>query len=345
MARIAIVTPAGARNAQRQPPYGAALGRDASRRGPPRSVTLAWQGERCDCSWRCMRGAATIRCCAAATRRPRAAGGHPYRNGSVSRPSRLRRSAPIAGAGRPPDRAAGGRAARSSMPQARKRPASCTSRRPLPRGSPRRRGSSGLWWSGTCARRRIRFAPWPRSRGCRNAAIRSRAARRRARPALGAPGRALDGARAALSLAGQPAPPARTLAWIARSHVLVVSSLTEGGANVIAEAARVGTPVLASRMSGNLGMLGPHYPGYFNVGDDAALAVLLARAATSGIFTRAEARAARTTAAVFPGRRARRASQGAGRSAALIWREAPADPCSSSSTFLRIGSLAQSISP
>ena len=31
-----------------------------------------------------------------------------------------------------------------------------------------------------------------------------------------------------------------------------------------------GTPVLASRMSGNLGMLGPDHAGYFPVGDDAA---------------------------------------------------------------------------
>jgi putative glycosyltransferase (TIGR04348 family) len=70
----------------------------------------------------------------------------------------------------------------------------------------------------------------------------------------------------------------RTLGWMAKSHVLVVSSLMEGGANVIAEAARIGTPVIASRMSGNLGMLGSKYPGYYPVGDDAALAELLRRA-------------------------------------------------------------------
>jgi glycosyltransferase involved in cell wall biosynthesis len=70
----------------------------------------------------------------------------------------------------------------------------------------------------------------------------------------------------------------RTLGWMAKSHVLVVSSLMEGGANVIAEAARIGTPVIASRMSGNIGMLGSSYPGYYPVGDDAALANLLARA-------------------------------------------------------------------
>jgi putative glycosyltransferase (TIGR04348 family) len=71
----------------------------------------------------------------------------------------------------------------------------------------------------------------------------------------------------------------RALGWMAKSHVLVVSSAMEGGANVIAEAARIGTPVLASRVSGNLGMLGEDYPGYYPLADDAALSVLLDRAA------------------------------------------------------------------
>jgi putative glycosyltransferase (TIGR04348 family) len=70
----------------------------------------------------------------------------------------------------------------------------------------------------------------------------------------------------------------RALGWIARSHLLVVSSAMEGGANVIAEAARIGTPVLASRIAGNLGMLGRAYPGYFPFGDERALARLIARA-------------------------------------------------------------------
>jgi putative glycosyltransferase (TIGR04348 family) len=67
----------------------------------------------------------------------------------------------------------------------------------------------------------------------------------------------------------------RAMAWIARSHLLVVSSVMEGGANVISEAARIGTPVLASRMSGNIGMLGKDYPGYFPLCDEAALARLI----------------------------------------------------------------------
>ena len=47
---------------------------------------------------------------------------------------------------------------------------------------------------------------------------------------------------------------------------------------MIAEAARIGTPVLASRVPGNVGMLGRDYPGYFPLGDERALAKLLRRA-------------------------------------------------------------------
>ncbi|MEO8145850.1 MAG: selenoneine biosynthesis selenosugar synthase SenB [Betaproteobacteria bacterium] len=84
---------------------------------------------------------------------------------------------------------------------------------------------------------------------------------------------------------------AQTLAWIARSHLLVVSSVMEGGANVISEAARIGTPVLASRVSGNVGMLGRSYPGYFSLFDDRKLAKLIEHAATSPSFYRVLKRA------------------------------------------------------
>ena len=66
-------------------------------------------------------------------------------------------------------------------------------------------------------------------------------------------------------------------AAIKRAHLLIHPSIMEGGANVIAEAITSGTPVLASRVSGNVGMLGPEYPGYFPVGDAAALGALLNR--------------------------------------------------------------------
>jgi putative glycosyltransferase (TIGR04348 family) len=65
-------------------------------------------------------------------------------------------------------------------------------------------------------------------------------------------------------------------AAIRAAHVLVHPSRMEGGANVIAEAVCSGTCVVASRVSGNVGMLGESYPGYFEVGDAAGLARLLA---------------------------------------------------------------------
>ena len=77
-------------------------------------------------------------------------------------------------------------------------------------------------------------------------------------------------------------PHARALGWIARSHALVMSSVMEGGANVVAEAARIGTPVLASRVSGNLGMLGRGYPGYYKLYDTAGLSRLIARVSDGG---------------------------------------------------------------
>jgi putative glycosyltransferase (TIGR04348 family) len=65
---------------------------------------------------------------------------------------------------------------------------------------------------------------------------------------------------------------------IQAAHVLVHASRMEGGAHVVIEAIRSGTPVLASRIPGNLGLLGVGYEGVFEPGDDAALAALLARA-------------------------------------------------------------------
>lgn len=65
---------------------------------------------------------------------------------------------------------------------------------------------------------------------------------------------------------------------IQAAHVLVHASRMEGGAHVVIEAVRGGTPVLASRIDGNVGLLGPGYGGYFEPGDDAGLATLLARA-------------------------------------------------------------------
>ena len=72
-------------------------------------------------------------------------------------------------------------------------------------------------------------------------------------------------------------PRSKTRAHIQRAHVLVHPSVMEGGAHVILEAVQSGTPVLASAIDGNVGMLGPNYAGYFPLGDDQALADLLQR--------------------------------------------------------------------
>ena len=68
-----------------------------------------------------------------------------------------------------------------------------------------------------------------------------------------------------------------TLGRIRRAHVLVHPSRLEGGAHVVMEAVRSGTPVLASRIPGNVGLLGNDYEGYFEAGDAAALTALLTR--------------------------------------------------------------------
>jgi putative glycosyltransferase (TIGR04348 family) len=62
---------------------------------------------------------------------------------------------------------------------------------------------------------------------------------------------------------------------IQRAHVLVHPSLMEGGAHVVIEAIRSGTPVIASRIPGNVGLLGADYAGYFEPGDAKGLARLL----------------------------------------------------------------------
>ena len=64
---------------------------------------------------------------------------------------------------------------------------------------------------------------------------------------------------------------------IQRAHVLVHTSRMEGGAHVVMEAVRSGTPVLASRIAGNVGMLGADYAGYFDWDDAAQLVALLRR--------------------------------------------------------------------
>jgi len=79
---------------------------------------------------------------------------------------------------------------------------------------------------------------------------------------------------------------ARALGWLASSHAMVISSRMEGGANVVCEALRIGVPVLASRIPGNVGLLGKDYGGYFPAGDERALAGSMLRAATDATWYR-----------------------------------------------------------
>ncbi|UST53813.1 TIGR04348 family glycosyltransferase [Comamonadaceae bacterium OTU4NAUVB1] len=92
--------------------------------------------------------------------------------------------------------------------------------------------------------------------------------------ALGREAQALQAAQPAYRWLGAR-PHAEARRRIQAAHVLVHPSLMEGGAHVVMEAVRSGTPVLASRIAGNVGMLGPDYAGYFEPGDDAGLAALL----------------------------------------------------------------------
>ena len=117
------------------------------------------------------------------------------------------------------------------------------------------------------------------------------AARRLARRAdilldhIGGPLDAALAAQAGALMAQQPTyrwlgnrPHRDTRARIQRADVLVHCSRMEGGAHVVMEAVRSGTPVIASRISGNVGLLGADYGGYFEPGDAAGLAGLLERA-------------------------------------------------------------------
>ena len=70
------------------------------------------------------------------------------------------------------------------------------------------------------------------------------------------------------------------LRLMARARLMVISSRMEGGANVVCEALAVRTPIIASRIPGNIGMLGADYAGYYDLGDERALAALMSRAET-----------------------------------------------------------------
>lgn len=71
---------------------------------------------------------------------------------------------------------------------------------------------------------------------------------------------------------------------LARTNLMLISSLSEGGANVVSEALVAGVPVIASKINGNIGMLGKDYPGYYPVGDEAALQKILLKCENDKAF-------------------------------------------------------------
>lgn len=96
---------------------------------------------------------------------------------------------------------------------------------------------------------------------------------------------------------------------LARAPLMVLCSIMEGGANVISEALAAGVPVLASEIAGSVGLLGRDYPGYFPVGDTAALTALLRRTETDPGFLEALRRHCAARAPLFDPTRERAAWQ------------------------------------
>lgn len=76
----------------------------------------------------------------------------------------------------------------------------------------------------------------------------------------------------------------RTAEVLMRSRIMVISSLNEGGANVISEAVVCGIPVIGSDIPCVRGLLGDYYPGLFPVKDTERLAELLFRAETDPAY-------------------------------------------------------------
>jgi glycosyltransferase involved in cell wall biosynthesis len=98
-------------------------------------------------------------------------------------------------------------------------------------------------------------------------------------------------------LGGQPHEAVRRR--IQRAHLLIHASRLEGGAHVVMEAVASGTPVLASHIPGNMGMLGADYAGYFPWGDAAALAALILRCQNDGQLLETLAAQCRARAPLF----------------------------------------------
>lgn len=71
---------------------------------------------------------------------------------------------------------------------------------------------------------------------------------------------------------------------MARARAMVMSSVMEGGANVVSEACVAHLPVIASDIPGNRGLLGDGYPGYYPPKDTDALREQLLRSEREPAF-------------------------------------------------------------
>ena len=84
-----------------------------------------------------------------------------------------------------------------------------------------------------------------------------------------------------------------------RSHLMVISSLQEGGANVVSEALVADLPIIASDISGNIGLLGSDFGGYFRVGDELSLAERIRQAEVDKKFIKSLQQQGRALAPMF----------------------------------------------
>lgn len=94
-----------------------------------------------------------------------------------------------------------------------------------------------------------------------------------------------------------------TRALLERCDLMVISSVMEGGANIVSEACRLGRPIVASDIDGNAGLLGEDYPGLFPAGDTDALAARLTQAENDQDFLELLTARCKTLAAGFSAQR------------------------------------------